>query len=57
MTSREWRDRRMNRRCRFCRHFEYIPQGVYDWCWAKHKAINEDFPRWFCALYEQKEKR
>lgn len=53
MTTREWRDKRLHRRCAFCCHYDgRKPLG---WCAAKSKRVNNDIPKWFCVLYKQKE--
>lgn len=62
MTIREWRDKRLHRRCLFCTYYcAAHPLGPpYEtkntgWCRAKSKNVNDDIPKWFCALYRQKE--
>lgn len=62
MTIREWRDKRLHRRCLFCTYYcAAHPLGPpYEtkntgWCRAKLKNVNDDIPKWFCDLYGQKE--
>lgn len=68
MTTREWRDKRLHRRCVFCTHYRPDnPLGPPIWdpsrknnmgrCRAKGKRVNDDIPKWFCALYKQMEAR
>ena len=49
MTTREWRNKRLHRRCAFCVYY------IAGWCSAKMKNVNDDIPKWFCALYKQEE--
>lgn len=57
MTVQQWRNR--HRRCYFCKHCKYVmpPYGIapdYYRCEAKCKIVNENIPRPFCRLFEQK---
>ena len=51
----QWR--RRHKRCKFCRHIEYLdnPCGISAYkCRAKEKLVHEWLPRPFCGLYELK---
>lgn len=53
ITIEKWRQRRINRRCWFCRHSD---ARVYDtakyWCKAKSKLVDPAVKRIFYSLYD-----
>lgn len=59
-TTSEWRSKRLNRRCKFCKHLRQHFHGCvlgghsHSWseCAAKDKAVRDNMPRPFCPLFE-----
>lgn len=59
MTVEEWRKRRRNRKCKFCKHLKYVETppnyvGPDTWCTAKEKFVSDECPRPFCKVFDVK---
>lgn len=60
MNMLEWRSKRLNRRCKFCKHCRYHYHGYFlggashSWaeCIAKDKPVRDNARRPFCPLFE-----
>lgn len=58
MDTMEWRARRLNRRCKFCKHlrqhYHDISFGTHSWstCAAKDKVVYDNVRRPFCPLFD-----
>lgn len=54
MSITEWRSKRLNRRCRFCKHcrYHFHDIGSYSECIAKDKVVRDNVRRPFCSLFE-----